>query len=195
MKQKLFLIVLLIFTITSFSQNLKFNLELNYPIPIDNNLIGKNYNGIVDLGAKYRFLNFAFLNVGASLNAGMFKNSKKERVQSFDVTTYIIQPKMFAELNLEFLTRLHPSIGLGYSFLSFNASDIDRFNLEDNFSVSSSETESGVNLNFGIAYDITSKIFAQLQYDFIKLGVDDEVPDIKYNTNINILKIGLGYRL
>tara|TARA_B110000285_G_C14821839_1_gene466887 strand:- start:88 stop:675 length:588 start_codon:yes stop_codon:yes gene_type:complete len=195
MKQKLLLALLLIFSIISFSQDSKFSLELNYPIPVDENFIGKNYNGIIDLGLKYRFSNLSFLNIGASLNAGILKNSKNDRVQHFDVTAFAIQPRIFAELDSESLTKFHPSIGLGYTFMTFNASGIDSFNPDNPNSSSSSQTESGINLNLGVVYDITDRLFAQVQYDFVKIGVDNEVPDIKYNTNISILKIGLGYRL
>ena len=194
MKQKFLLTFLLIFSIKSFSQDSKFSIELNFPIPIDENFIGKNYNGIIDVGLKYRFADLNFINIGASLNAGMYKNSKEERVQPFDVTTYIFSPRIYAEFNIKSITKLHPSLGIGYSIINARA-DVDRFNNQNNLSVSSNENENGINLNLGLAYDITNKLFAQVQYDFIKIGVDNEVPDIKYNTNINILKIGLGYRL
>ena len=54
-------------------------------------------------------------------------------------------------------------------------------------------TESGVNLNLSLSYDITENFFLNAQYDFVKIGVDNDIPDTKYNTNI--LKIGLGLRL
>ncbi len=194
MKQKLLLAFLLIFSIKSFSQDSKFSVELNFIIPIDENLIGKNYNGIIDAGLKYRFANLNFINIGASLNAGMYKNSKEDRVQSYDVTTYIFSPRIYAEFNMKSITKLHPSLGIGYSILHARA-DLDRFNNQNNLSLSSNENENGINLNLGLAYDITNKLFAQVQYDFIKINVDREIPDIKYNKNVNILKVGLGYRL
>ena len=61
-----------------------------------------------------------------------------------------------------------------------------------------SETLSGFNFNFGLSYDITTKYFVQVQYDFIKLGNDNGlpgIPAISFNTNVNIWKFGLGYRL
>lgn len=194
MKQKLLLTFMVIFGIKSFSQDSNFSIELNYPIPIDDNLIGRNYNGIIDAGLKYRFVNLDFIDIGASFNAGMYKNTKDDRVQPFDVTTFIFIPRIYGEFNIKSLPKFHPSVGLGYSILNFRA-DVDRFNNQNNLAVSSSENENGINLNLGIAYDITNKLFVQIQYDFIKIGVDNEVPDIKFNTNINILKIGLGYRL
>ncbi|WP_298266076.1 outer membrane protein [uncultured Lutibacter sp.] len=193
MKQKLLLTLLLIFSIKSFSQESKFSLELNYPIPIDNNFIGENYNGIIDIGADYRIVNLNPVNLGVSLNAGVLTNNVNENngLQNFKITSYVIQPRIFAELDLESIERFHPSVGLGYTIMDFNASGTNNgFDVSD-----ASDTQSGFNFNFGLAYDITEKLFVQVQYDFVKLGVDNDVPDIKFNTNVNILKIGLGYRL
>ncbi|WP_281541580.1 outer membrane protein [Maribacter aestuarii] len=194
MKQKLLLTFLMIFTIKSFAQDSKFSIELNYPIPIDENLIGRSYNGIINAGLKYNFANLDFMNLGVSLNSGIFKNTKEDRVQPFDATIYIFSPRINSEFKIKSLEKLHPSVGLGYSIVNFRA-DVDRFNSETNSDVSSSQSENGVNLNFGLAYDITNNLFLQIQYDFIKIGVDNDVPDFKYNTNINLVKIGLGYRL
>ncbi|WP_299602534.1 hypothetical protein [uncultured Aquimarina sp.] len=55
-------------------------------------------------------------------------------------------------------------------------------------------TEGGLNLNLGIAYDITKKIFAQVQYDFSSISAPNDIPDTSFNTQIQLLKIGVGYR-
>ena len=57
-----------------------------------------------------------------------------------------------------------------------------------------SENLSGFEFNLGTAYYINNKIFIQVQYDFTKLNVDD-VPNIKFNTNVNLLKIGIGFKI
>jgi opacity protein-like surface antigen len=193
MKQKLLLTLFLIFTIKTFSQDYKFSLEANFPIPVGDNFLGENYGGIIDIGAKYRFTELKIVNIGASINGGFLKNSKADNNNMFDVNVYPIQPRIFAELNIESLSKLHPQIGLGYSFLIFKAKSngINPDFLESNID----RTEDGINLNFGLSYDITNKLFLQAQYDFVKIGVDNDVPDIKYNTNINILKLGLGFRI
>lgn len=193
MKQKLLLTLLLIFTIKSHSQESKFSLELNYPIPIDNNFIGENYNGIIDIGVDYRIVNLNPVNLGVSLNAGVLTNNVNENngLQNIKITSYVIQPRIFAELDLESIDKFHPSVGLGYTIMDFNASGTNNgFDVSD-----ASDTQSGLNFNFGLAYDMTNKIFVQIQYDFMKLGVDNDIQDTKFNTNVNILKIGLGYRL
>ncbi|WP_375587450.1 outer membrane protein [Flagellimonas aurea] len=192
MKQKLLLILLLIFSFKSFSQDSKFSLELNYPIPIDN-FVGENYNGIIDIGADYRIINLNPVNIGISLNSGVFTNNSNQNngVQDFKVTSYVIQPKIFGELDLESINKFHPTVGLGYTIMVFDASGSNN-GLDVS---SSSETQSGFNFNLGLAYDVSKKLFVQAHYDFVKLGVDNDVPDIKFNTNVNILKIGLGYRL
>ena len=195
MKQTFLLILLIIISIKSFSQVTKVSLELNYPEPIDENFIGKNYKGIVDFGLKYRFTNLDFLNIGASLNASILKNSKGDRFQPFEVTSFSIQPRLFTELHSKTFTKFHPSTGLGYTFMIFNASEITNFDPENSDTASKTKTESGINLNLGMAFDITNTLFAQVQYDFVKINLDKNIPDIKYNTNVSILKIGLGYRL
>ena len=57
-----------------------------------------------------------------------------------------------------------------------------------------SDNLNGLGLNFGVAYDINNKFFIQIQYDFTKLNVND-VPDIKFNTNVNLMKIGIGFKI
>src|SRR5690606_15770682 len=162
MKQKLLIALLLALSLTSFSQESKFSIELNYPIPADNNFVGQNYNGIIDLGFKYRFVELGVVNIGASLNGGIIKNSKKDAVQPFDVTAYNIQPRIFVELDDDLLSKLHPSIGLGYSFMVFKASGITTYNPENPAiqTSSTSEIQGGINLNLAASYDVTQKFFA-----------------------------------
>jgi hypothetical protein len=192
MKQSLLFTLLLIFTINTFSQNSKFSIEANYPITIDNNFLGEDSYGIVDLGLKYRFAEFNPVQIGVSLNGGLLiDNSNQNNLpQDFLVTTYIIQPKIFAELNIESIKKLHPFLGLGYTFINLQLSGSN-----NGMDVSGeSDNLSGFGLNLGASYDITNKFFIQVQYDFTKLSVDD-VPNIKYNTNVNLLKLGIGLKI
>lgn len=193
MKQKLLLVLLLILSIKSFSQDSKLSIEMHYPIPIDQNFIGKSYNGIIDIGAKYRFSEITNINIGASINGGILANNTNDNNgnQDFKVKSYLIQPKIFAELKIKSISKLHPSIGFGYTFMVFDASGTN-----NGFDVSgSSKTESGINANFGVAYDITNKIFIDIQYDYVKLKVDNEIPNTTFNSNVNLLKVGLGFRI
>ncbi|HSD06753.1 outer membrane beta-barrel protein [Flavobacterium sp.] len=192
MKQKL-LALLLILSIKSFSQDSKLTIEMHYPIPIDQNFIGKSYNGIIDIGAKYRFSEIKNINIGASINGGILVNNTNDNNgnQDFKVKSYLIQPKIFAELKIKSISKLHPSIGFGYTFMVFDVSGTN-----NGFDVSgSSKTESGINANFGVAYDVTSKIFIDIQYDYVKLNVDKEIPNTTFNSEVNLLKVGLGFRI
>lgn len=181
MKQKICLTLLLtILTITTYSQDSKISTELNYPIPIDNNFIGENFNGIVDLGIKFRFVDLAPIKLGVSFNGGIL--NRKTEFQGAKVSNYILQPRIFGELNLESIEKIHPHLGLGYTIMVFEFAG-------------GSDNQNGFNLNFGCSYDFTEKFFAQLQYDYVKLGAEDNIPNTKFNTNVNILKIGIGFRL
>ncbi|MBW1298180.1 outer membrane protein [Aquimarina litoralis] len=182
MKNSLLLLTVLIFSLKSFSQDSKISLEVNYPIPLGDNFIGKSYDGIADIGIDYKFFNKSLFNVGASLNGGVFLNNSFDNITT---TAYTIQPRVFTELKV--LSKIRPSLGIGYTIIVFNISGDS--NLE------TPSTESGLNLNLGITYDITKKIFAQVQYDFSSLSTSDDVPDISFNTQIQLLKIGVGYRL
>ena len=199
MKQILLLTLSLILTIKSFSQDSKFSIELNYPIPKDNNFFGENYNGIIDFGVDYRFAELTPVNVGASFNGGILtddglliiNSAQSNDYRDFKTTAYVIQPRLFAELDLKSLDKLHPSIGIGYTVMVFDTSGSN-----NGFGLSgASDTQSGFNINAGVAFDITERLFAQFQYDFVKLISVDNIPDTSYNTNVNILKIGVGYRL
>ena len=192
MKYNLLFGFLLIFTISVFSQNSKFSLEANFPITIDNNFLGDDSYGIIDLGLKYRFTELNPIKIGVSLNGSVLidNSNQNNSPQDFLVTTYIIQPKVFAELNVDTVEKLHPFLGLGYTFMNFQLSGSNNgMDVSDE-----SDNLSGFGFNFGVAYDISNKIFVQVQYDFTKLKVDD-VPDIKFNTNVNLLKIGIGLKI
>lgn len=192
MLQKVILLLIGLISIKGLAQDSKMSIELSYPLPIDNNFVGDNYNGIIDLGFKYRFLELNSISIGGSLNIGYLKNSKKAQNQPFDVNLYSVQPRIFAELNLESIPKIHPSIGLGYSLLYFKVvhnAAVFNSNISTN-----NQNESGLNINAGLSYDLTDKFMIQAQYDFVNIGVDNDIPDITYNKNINILKIGLGYR-
>lgn len=176
MKYTVLVALLMFFTLKSFSQDSKFSLEFNYPIPVGDSFIGKNYIGILDLGAKYRFTKSNPFRMGASLNSGILVFSKSK------VTTYIIQPRLFGELNIESLKRLHPAVGLGYTFMLFGSS------FDENI-----DTQAGLNLNASIVYEISGKLSVITQYDYIKLNVKNNIPNSNFNTKIGIIKIGLGY--
>jgi opacity protein-like surface antigen len=85
------------------------------------------------------------------------------------------------------MEKFRPSVGLGYTLIIFQASIAD----------SASNEPAGFNVNLGLSYDLFDNLFVQAQYDFVKLsaGLSDEESKITYNTNVNLLKIGLGYRI
>lgn len=185
MKKLLFLITVLIFSLKSFSQDSKISLEVNYPIPMGDNFIGEFYDGIADIGIDYKFFNKSAFNLGASLNGGVLLNNSFQNVTT---TAYTVQPRLFGELIV--LDKVRPSLGIGYSLIFLNTSGSDNVGTFEN-----NDSQEGVNFNLGIAYDITAKFFAQIQYDFIKLGSEDNITNTKFNTQVHLLKIGLGYRL
>ncbi|WP_431157821.1 outer membrane protein [Winogradskyella poriferorum] len=192
MKQNILLTLLLVLSFNLDAQDSKFSIEANYPTPIDDNFVGEAV-GIIDLGLKYKFATIDFVSVGASFNAGVLIDNSNQNEGALDFlrTIFVIQPKVFVELNIQNLEKLRPFVGVGYTFLNFKISGT--LNSED---VSGrTENLNGFGLNLGLAYDISNKVFVQIQYDFTKVSVDNDVPDIPFNTNVNLLKVGVGLKL
>ncbi|UOB18372.1 outer membrane beta-barrel protein [Abyssalbus ytuae] len=191
MKQNFLLLVFLLTTLLTYSQEKKFSIDANYPIPVGDNFLGDNFKGAIDLGLKYRFFETTNFFLGASMNAGILTKGSEDVNPAnpvigpdTSVTAYVFQPRLFLELNQESMSKLHPSLGLGYSFLHFKANAFDF-----------TDDVNGVNVHISLAYDISEKVYIQAQYDFIKAKATGDVKDVKYNTHINILKFGLGVRL
>ena len=195
MNKHLILIILLVLSTNLFAQDKKFSIAANYPLPIDDNFIGKNYHGIADVEFKYRFIKLNPIKIGGSLNSGFLKTSNKTGTTAFNTRVITVQPKVFAELHLDAISRFHPSIGMGYSFLFFKTTNIKRYHDPYNppINVSTNQHENGLNFNAGLSFDVTKSFFVQAQYDFINIGTKD-VLDIKYNSHINLLKFGVGLK-
>lgn len=192
MKYKLILILLLC-GMGSFSQNKKISLEVSYPLTIDNNFIGGRSEGVVDFGFKYRIKDFKIVNLGIGINGGLLVDDidKSNYPQDFERTIYAIQPKIFSELNLSQLTKLHLFVNIGYSFMKMKLTNTNNSGPVDFSKLS--DTLRGINAGLGVSYDILPRVFLQVQYDFSKLNSGNS-PDIDYNTNVNLLKMGAGIR-
>ena len=188
MKLNLLCAFALLYMLGSSAQFTNFGVEASYPIPAGDNFIGRDYYGIIDLGLSYKFINAGPVKIGAAINGGILKNGSIDDsvAQGVDLTSYSLRPKIIAELNLAALPKLRPSTGLGYSIIYFDV--IDNRDGED-------ETQSGFNFNLGVAYHFTNRFFAKATYDFIKLNLDDDIPDTSFNTNVSIIYIGFGFNI
>lgn len=195
MKYNFLLVFIFVFTVKSFSQCSRLNVELSHPISNKNNFVEEKFNGFMDLGLKYRFVRNNILNLGVSANIGIFNNSKKNVDDPLDITANIIQPRLFAEFNIQALPMIHPSIGVGYTYLTFNASGINSFNPDFPENLNLKTTESGLNLNLAIAFDITNRFFLQAQYDLVNPETVDKTPYMTFNDQLHFFKVGIGYRI
>ena len=174
-----------------FSQEKNWSLEVNYPIPVDNNFVGQNFLGIFDVGAKYRFLDTEILNFGAGLNAGIMKFQNEEEFEHYLLFNYYLQPKIFTELDIENLPEFRPFVYAGYSFMIFRA---DGTNYTNDLYYTS-ETLNGYNFGLGLVYNLSDKFFIQMQYDFTRLKGENRNSASPYNVRVSLLKAGVGMRL
>jgi hypothetical protein len=185
--KKIVLALFIIISIKLYSQESKYSVELNLPIQTGDSFINDNYSGIVDIGFRARFIKTNHVNIGFHLNGSLFKYKGTVRESTFK-TLYVIQPKIYTELNT--LNKIKPLLGIGYTLMTYRKTG----NVDD-----------GPNISLGLSYDITKKVFAQVQYDLI-FGTSDygtrfynydqpfPLPETLDSDN-SILKIGIGYRL
>ncbi|QAA81742.1 hypothetical protein EI546_08395 [Aequorivita sp. H23M31] len=195
--KKILIASLLLVAQFSFSQDSKFSIDANFPISMGDNFFG-DYNGIVDVGMKYRIKEISNINLGISVNGSYFKK-KAERYMPeypghfqdpYDATefnNFNILPRVFAEMKIASLPKFRPFLGVGYSFLMFN-------NSSSGYMSGNSISLNGLNANGGVYYLLTEIIFAQIQYDYIKLFDEFEYAPSK-DTNISMIKFGLGIML
>ncbi len=200
MKLKLLLIPVLLFSINSMAQDLnyKWSVDANYPISVGDELSNDN-PGIIDLGLKYRFVDLNFVTLGAGISAGIFHdniNSATENGIDFDETNLLIQPKVFAEFKIPGIDKLHPSIGLGYTVVrsKFDGTIGNFANTPEEENVSATTSDGGININLGLTYDLSKRLFFQAQYDYIRLNVRNDNPQLNRDQNLGLLKFGFGFR-
>jgi opacity protein-like surface antigen len=184
-------VLLLLVGIVS-AQQKKISLEANYPILVDQNFMGKHFKGKADLGVKYRFATIKSFQIGVGINGSYFVNDGKPAPSfiQYEMRVYMVQPKIFVEYRHMKLQKWCISFALGYTTMDFKGSATT---FEEQIS-SFREARQGINTTLGLTYDLTKNLFSQIQYDFSKMKVKDGFPDVDYNTNVTILKVGLGYR-
>ena len=192
-----FLFIFLLFSWLTIAQTSKFSIEAAYPLPIDQNFLGDHFKGVADVGVKYRIKNLQIINIGISLNGSMFNYNDSGYFPEFDenldfkTTLYMIQPRAYVELNLKKIIKIHPSAGIGYALLLADRKFDSQSGIPNDRT-----TQSGVNVNFGVSYDIFPKVYLFANYDHIVLtNLESGVPSTTYNTKANLLKLGLGVRL
>lgn len=192
MKTKLILFLIVLLPSVILAQDRKFSLEANYPITIDKNALGADYDGAIDIGFDYIFARSLNFDLGLGFNAGWLSSSRFEAndPNRFKSNIYTIQPKIYGELVINSIPNLHPQFGLGYSLFVFDISGtFPQTNLNQR-----SETTGGMNFLAALVFDVSERMFIQFQYDFVKLTRENNIPDTKYYNNVNLLKLGLGYR-
>ncbi|WP_242203252.1 outer membrane beta-barrel protein [Aestuariivivens insulae] len=190
MKRTLFFILLLVL-FKGFSQDSKFTVGLNHPIPFDHNFINDFYNGVIDTEFNYKAYKNSVLSLGLALNVGVLKSD--DSVIEFNIKSYVIQPKIFVEFNV---LKFNPYLRLGYSSMIFKTKGRDdKIGGHYGVAMSFNNTQSGLNINPGLKYNIYNGFFVQAQYDYILLEVEKPIVNSRYNGAVHIIKIGLGVNI
>jgi|GEM_PF-4577950 len=182
----LFLIILFAGLIT-YAQDSKFSATVGYPIAVGDNFL-EQYSSIIDVGAQYRFLEAGSVNIGVSANASFFSRSTTLNT-TIKRRLVLVQPRVFGELNGDILKGFRPSLGLGYTISSIASKS------ENDSSVDQTDSSGAINVNLGVAYDITKNLFAFISYDYLRYTEDfPPTLDNSYFGNASFIKLGAGLR-
>lgn len=183
-------VIFWVFTLTAinaFSQKNRLGFILAIPIVTGDNYLKENYKGSIDLGAQYRFYTTEFFNIGASANISFLDFNNENFTVQPDINANFIQPRLFGELHIK---RFRGILGAGPAFATFSTENA----LEPGQTEKVKDKTNGLNINIGVSIDIVQGLFAIAQYDYIKIKAFGSLDDSDFNRNVNLIKIGLGYR-
>ncbi len=175
-------------SISAIAQKGKFSGTVSYPIPLGDNYVKENYTGTLDIGAQYRFAASEFLNFGVSTNVGFYEFENENFTTQPDINARFIQPRLFGELHVG---RVRVQVGGGYSFATFSTENA----LEPGRTEKVRDNTNGPNANVAVSLDIVKGLFVMAQYDYIRISAFGSLADTDFNEQVNLVKVGLGYRL
>lgn len=78
----------------------------------------------------------------------------------------MVQPKIVAELPIPGASKLRPQVAIGYTIVV----DDTYFKNDGNVEFDATEAVGALNLNLGLSYDISSRLFVQIQYDYLNIA-------------------------
>lgn len=191
MKKTIFITIFLFLSFNAFCQDSKLSATISYPLTIGDNFL-KEFTGYADVGLQYRFWDLNILSLGISANVSFIGNTEDFGDISIKQSGTLVYPRIFVEVPVGAEGRLKPVLGIGYGANIIRSKPSDNsieFNPADE-----KRTWEGVNVNLGLAYDISDKIFILGQYDWAVIDREFSTNSDNYNNRGMLIKIGAGYR-
>ncbi|TYP70889.1 outer membrane protein with beta-barrel domain [Aquimarina intermedia] len=181
-----------------FAQDKPIRIAVHYPISLSDN--ANNVDGIVGANIKYSIYESPILTLGASYTLDYFRNAEIQNVFEVKNNAFFNHLDLYSEFKLPGIQKLHPYVSLGYTLLynSFESTANDFTYSENDMPFQSNEktTDSshGANLKLGLSYDITSVIFIQTYYQYLKIFDKEIYYEGVDNVAYNHLTIGIGFK-
>ncbi len=191
MKTNYTLLLLILVSLTTYAQDKKFSIEVNYPLAISNGI--ENFTGIADASIKYRFTEGELFKYGASFTFDYLKAKYPFNNQDLGRDYFFYHVNGFAEMTIPSAEKIHPFVSAGFTYVSY---EYEYFRGFDGFTTIETikEKDPGFNLKLGIQYDFTSSLFIQSYFHYIRSFNKNEFFDETIGVNYNQVKFGLGYR-
>ncbi|MFD0991480.1 outer membrane protein [Mariniflexile jejuense] len=191
MKTKHTLVFLFFISLTTFSQNKKFSVEVNYPLGMSNGF--ENLSGIIDASINYRFATSELFSYGASVTFDYLKGDINFSNQDLNRNFFFYHFDGFAEMTIPSAEKLHPFAGAGLTLLNYDYQYLSGTN-EFPTIETRKEKDLGFNIKLGIQYDLNNNLFIQTYFHSIRTFNKSDFNNETIGVNYNQLKIGLGLR-
>ncbi|TCL63378.1 outer membrane protein with beta-barrel domain [Mariniflexile fucanivorans] len=192
MKTNYTLVLLFFISLTTFSQNKRFSLEVNYPLAMSNGF--ENLSGIIDASINYRFAKSELFNYGASVTFDYLKGDLRFSNQDLNRNFFFYHVDGFTEMTIPSAEKLHPFAGAGFTYLDYDYQYLSGTN-EFPTIKTRKEKDLGFNIKLGVQYDFTNSLFIQAYFHSIRTFNKSDFNNETIGVNYNQLKFGLGIRI
>ncbi len=189
MKKSLSLAFLFLGLMFMQAQEKDWSIEINYPFSVGD-AFGSSNQGTIGVGVKHRFATAGKFRLGVSLDASWFATTfinDTDPIQELKYRDNFWQPRIFAELPLSQDNKLRLSGGIGWTLLR-SVGGLAFFDEQGQIQ-GGAEWNSGLNMNIGLSYEVSSRWFVQTQYDFIYFSQANSP-----NRLVGLIKLGAGFR-
>ena len=169
------------------AQDRDWSLEVHYPISLGDNFSSSN-EGLLGVGAQYRFAHWGKARLGVELNASWFATTfinDSDPIQEEKFRDFFLQARMFYDAPLTANEKLRFRGALGWAYQ--RATGPVAF-FDEQGRIQGNDEYHGPVLSAGLTYDITPRWYLSGSFDMLFQFNESE------NRTVGLSKIGVGFR-
>lgn len=173
----------------SSAQDTNISFEMSYPLAIGNNTFESLYEGLLDMGFKYRFYSKREGELALGLHSGYYHCNNKPEFNSpdFEVYAFTIEPKLYVQWHPKDFAWFRPYAGIGYTWIKFDsAGSLGNQDVSKEFL-----WDQGISSVAAFAFYINKRLYVHAAYHYFYL-TDTQMMGNAYTAHVQSLKFGVG---